>query len=363
VYPALAVLQALLDEAHASILWVGGTGGMEQELVERVRTPFEAIPAAGVHGVGLRSLPGNFLRLARGYRQARQILKRYQPDVLFFTGGYVAVPVALAGHHIPSVLYVPDIEPGLALKTLARLADQIAVTAGESRAFFPSQARVTVTGYPTRPDLAAWDKNRALQTFGLSDQLPVLLVMGGSSGARSINQALAPVLVELLKEMQILHLCGKLDWAEVKASRDRLSSPDEKNAELAQRYRAFPYLHDEMGAALAAADLALARAGASTLGEFPQLGLPAILVPYPYAWRYQKVNADYLAKRGAAVVLADQELPQRLSPLVRELMQDTDRRQRMQRAMRSLAHPEAAQTIAGLLQRSARFKDQERDNP
>ncbi len=189
VYPALAVLQALPDEARASILWVGSTGGMERDLVERAQTSFQAIPAAGVHGVGLRSLPGNLLQLARGYRQAREIMRRFQPDVLFFTGGYVAAPVALAGHRIPSVLYVPDIEPGLALKVLARLADRIAVTAEESRAFFSAHARVTVTGYPVRPELATWEKRQALQVFGLNDQLPVLLVFGGSSGARSINRA------------------------------------------------------------------------------------------------------------------------------------------------------------------------------
>ena len=105
-----------------------------------------------------------------------------------------------------------------------------------------------------------------------------------------------------------------------------------------------------MGAALAAADLVLSRAGASTLGEFPQAGLPAVLVPYPHAWRYQKVNADYLAKRGAAVVVADQDLPQRLAPVVRELIQNSARREQMRRAMCELRRPDAARSIAGLLQ-------------
>ncbi len=132
----------------------------------------------------------------------------------------------------------------------------------------------------------------------MSDQLPILLVFGGSTGARSINRALLAVLPELLKEMQIIHVSGKLDWAEVEAARGQLSGLSGEQADLAQRYRAYPYLHAEMGAALAAADLALSRAGASSLGEFPQAGLPAILVPYPYAWRYQKVNASYLAAAG-----------------------------------------------------------------
>jgi UDP-N-acetylglucosamine--N-acetylmuramyl-(pentapeptide) pyrophosphoryl-undecaprenol N-acetylglucosamine transferase len=280
--------------------------------------------------------------------------------VMLFTGGYVAVPMALAGYRLPSVLFVPDIEPGLALKVLARLADRIAVTAEDTRAFLPSRSPVMVTGYPVRKDLATWDKQAALQVFGLSDRLPVLLVLGGSSGARSINRALLAVLPELLKEMQIIHVSGKLDWVEVEAARNQLSGLSRKDADLIQRYRAFPYLHAELGAALAASDLALSRAGASTLGEFPQAGLPAILVPYPYAWRYQKVNAGYLAQRGAAVVMLDQDLPQRLAPVVRDLMNDTARREQMRRSMRSLARPEAAQAIAGLLKSFSPGRDQER---
>jgi undecaprenyldiphospho-muramoylpentapeptide beta-N-acetylglucosaminyltransferase len=360
VYPALAVLQALPGEKNPSILWVGSAGGMERDLVERAQVPFEAIPAAGVHGVNLSSLPGNLLQLVRGYRRSSQILKRFQPDVLLFTGGYVAVPMALAGHRVPSVLYVPDIEPGLALKVLARLADRIAVTAEDSRAFLPRRSQITVTGYPVRTDLASWEKQPALQVFGLSAELPILLVFGGSSGARSINRSLLAVLPELLREMQIIHVSGKLDWAEVEAARAQLSGLSGADAGLLERYRAFPYLHAEMGAALAAADLALSRAGASALGEFPQVGLPAVLVPYPYAWRYQKVNADYLSQRGAAVILKDQDLPQRLAAVVRDLMHDTARLEQMRRSKRSLARPDAAQAIAGLLQGFSLGRDQER---
>jgi undecaprenyldiphospho-muramoylpentapeptide beta-N-acetylglucosaminyltransferase len=360
VYPALAVLQALPGDPHTSVLWVGSVGGMERDLVERSRVPFEAIPAAGVHGVGLRSLPGNLLQLARGYHRSRRILKRFQPDVLLFTGGYVAVPMAFAGIRFPSVLYVPDIEPGLALKVLAHLANRIAVTAEDSRAFLPSRTQVLVTGYPVRQDLVIWEKPDALQVFGFSDRLPVLLVFGGSSGARSINRALLAVLPELLKEMQIIHVSGKLDWTEVEAARDRLSEISGDGPDLLQRYRAYPYLHAEMGAALAAADLALSRAGASALGEFPQAGLPAILVPYPYAWRYQKVNAGYLEQRGAAAVMLDQDLPKHLAPVVRDLIHDAARLEQMRRSMRSLARPDAASAIAGLLQGFTPGTDRER---
>ncbi len=322
---------------------------MEQDLVKRAGLTYEAIPAAGVHGVGLRALPRNLLQLARGYQKSRQILRSFQPDVLLFTGGYVAVPMALAGLKIPMALYVPDIEPGLALKTLARFADRILLTAQASCAFFSSKARTVVTGYPTRPDLQKWNLDAARQALGLRSDLPALLVFGGSSGARSINQALMANLPGLLQDMQVVHVTGIPGWAETQQK--ALQHQQQMDPALFARYKAFPYLHEEMGAAFTAADLVLARAGASTLGEFPIFGLPAVLVPYPYAWRYQQVNAQYLADRGAAEILADSDLQSQILPTVRRLMSDVGQRQKMRQAMQSLAQPQAARSIGQALYR------------
>jgi UDP-N-acetylglucosamine--N-acetylmuramyl-(pentapeptide) pyrophosphoryl-undecaprenol N-acetylglucosamine transferase len=177
----------------------------------------------------------------------------------------------------------------------------------------------------------------------LKPDLPTLLVFGGSKGARSINRALLPVLPELLNEMQVIHVSGSLDWVEAELAKTILS------IDQTSRYRAYPYLHDEMGAALKAADLVISRAGAASLGEYPLFGIPAVLVPYPHAWRYQHINARYLEKRGAAVVVADEDIPARLLTVVRELMHDEPRREAMGQAMRSLARPEAAESIASLL--------------
>lgn len=343
MYPALAVLQRLEDKVD-EVLWVGGQGGMEEELVRRAGVPFRAVPAAGVHGVGLRALPGNLARLARGYLAARRLLAAFRPDVLFFTGGYVAVPVGLAGRRIPTLLYVPDIEPGLALKTLARLADRIAVTAEASRAFFAPRAPVVVTGYPVRRDLLNWDRQRARRALSLPIEARVLLVFGGSKGARSINRALLAALPRLLEAgLHIVHITGRLDWPEVSRAREAL------RAEQASRYRAYPYLHEEMGAALAAADVVVSRAGASTLGEFPAFGLPAILVPYPHAWRYQQVNAEYLARHGAALIVPDAALPTQLAETLLALFAEPSRLEAMRRAMRRLAQPQAAEHIAAQL--------------
>ena len=150
----------------------------------------------------------------------------------------------------------------------------------------------------------------------MHEDKPVLLVTGGSRGARSINQAVLQHLPFLLELAQVIHISGQLDWPTVETAANSLSGTNRRD------YHAFPYLHEEMGAALAVADLVLSRAGASSLGEYPLLGLPAVLVPYPHAWRYQKVNADYLASRGAAIVLDDSRLNEELPAVAAELLKE-----------------------------------------
>jgi UDP-N-acetylglucosamine--N-acetylmuramyl-(pentapeptide) pyrophosphoryl-undecaprenol N-acetylglucosamine transferase len=321
-------------------LWVGSEGGMEESLVKRQGIPFRSIPAAGVHGVSPLALPRNLVLLGRGALAARNILNEFKPDVLFFTGGYVAVPMALAGRSIASLLYVPDIEPGMALKSLARFADVITVTTEQSQKYFKKP--VHETGYPLRPELVLWDRQTAHQHLGISGELPVLLVSGGSKGARSINLAVLSNLHALLAKFEVIHISGEKDWQTIRNMQDHLP------AELATRYHAMPYLH-EMGAALAAADLIVSRAGASSLGEYPLFALPAILVPYPHAWRYQKVNADYLTRRGAAIMLEDHRLNDELLTTLNVLLENPNKLKAMRAAMFELSHPRAAEKIASAL--------------
>lgn len=337
VYPALTVTETLRNDTH-TLLWVGSEGGMEKALVERVGLPYKAIPAAGVHGISLKKLPGNLLRLWKGYWKSRRLLKEFDPDVLLFTGGYVAIPMAAAGLRRRSVLFVPDIEPGLALKVLARFASRIAISVEDSRRFFRQQEKIIVTGYPLREDLKKWQRPEALAYFGFDPQVRTILFLGGSSGARSINQAVSEIASQLTQNYQVIHLTGHLDWDLIQ----------QQTRALGPRYQAFPYLH-EVGAALACADLVVSRAGASILGEYPYFGLPAVLVPYPYAWKYQKVNADYLVDRGAALLLEDRSLKTNLLPLLTELMNEPERLAAMSAAMRALSNPDAALAIADLL--------------
>lgn len=344
VYPALAVLQTLGTDVN-SVLWVGGEGGMEAEMINRLSIPFTSIPAAGVHGVGLKALPSNIARLLRGVAASRRILSEFKPDALLFTGGYVAVPMAVAGWKIPSLLYTPDIEPGLAIKAIARFSNCIALTATRSKAFFRFHKHLEVTGYPTRPGLNNWKKKDALDHFGLNDSKPVLFIFGGSKGAQSINEAVFDILPQLLERVQILHVTGQAHIEKAESVKASLSDPSD--------YHPLPYLHEDMGAAFTAADLTVCRAGASTLGELPLFGLPGILVPYPYAWRYQKVNADYLVENGGAVMIKNDDLQADLLSTIENLLDSPEKMQTMSKNMCRLATPDAAENLANLLRNLA----------
>lgn len=335
--------------AIEDVLWIGGQGGVEESLVARANIPFVAIPAGGLHGVGILSAARNLIKLMAGTVKALRLVNQSKPSVMFTTGGFVAAPVAAACwlRRVPIVEYLPDIEPGLAVKFVARLATKIGVTTSDSIRYFRA-SKVVVTGYPTRSDLAQADRSAALDRFELDRSRKTILVFGGSQGARSINRALASILNDLLSKYQVIHVSGSTDAAEVQAVRDQLPEA------LKRHYHVFEYLH-EMGLALAAADLVVSRAGASILGEYPLFGLPSILIPYPHAWRYQKVNADYLASRGAAIRLIDNEsLSTQLSTEIDRLLNDAPALQRLRTSAQALARPAAAEELADVLRSVSR---------
>lgn len=343
VYPALAILQAS-NVNPSQVLWIGSEGGMEKELISNSRFAFEAIPAAGLHGVGLLSIPGNIVKLLRGWHKARRVIQRFKPDVMLFTGGFIGVPVAFAAAKIPSLVFVPDIEPGLALKVLIRKASLVAATTELTRHYLPKNKSFIPSGYPLRQDLQHWRRDESRKHLNLDPNLPTILVFGGSKGAQSINHSITPHLPDVLKKFQVIHIWGKSNWEVGKAFQASLPG------DLKTNYRAFAFLHEDMGAAFAAADLVICRAGASTMGELPFFGLPAILIPYPYAWRYQKQNAQYLAEHGAAVVLPDDEnLSENLVETLNDLMSNPKIMKKMRAAMKNLNKSHAALNIAEAL--------------
>jgi len=343
VYPALAVAQALRAGGHDDEVWyMGRSNSIEQALAERAGLPFAAVPAAPVRGAGPVRLALNLINLARGACRAAAILRRLRPDAIFATGGYVSVPVVVAGwlHRVPTLIYLPDMEPGLAVKALARMATKVAVTAQEAARYFRAD-KVIVTGYPVREEFTALERASARQRLSLADG-KVVLVFGGSRGASALNEAVEAALEDILQMAELVHVCGEGDYGALSAR--RASLPADKQA----RYHLFAYLHD-LPAAVVAADLVVSRAGASVLGEFTAAGVPSILVPYPYAGRHQMTNARYLADQGAAIVIENDRLGADLLPALRRLLADDARREAMRQNARRLARPDAARALAQIL--------------
>ncbi len=347
VYPALSIAKALERELSAGegldVLYVGSGALSEGTIAEHSGVAVRNITSAPIRGRTPWEMASGAVKMAAGVAQARAILKEFRPQVVLSTGGYASVPMAAAARSrgIPLAVYLPDLYPGWAVRAIARLAQRVAVTAIESLRRLPAGKSV-VTGYPVREEFWQARRGEGRARLGLGPDEKVLFVTGASSGAHSINQAIATDLPALLQLCEVVHLCGHPDQSWLEEIRNALP------AELASRYHLFAYLHDETPWAMAAADLAVCRSGASALGELPAVGLPAVLVPYPYAGGHQRINARYLQKNGAAVVLDDGELDDML-PIVGQLLHDEARLRSMREASQRLARPDAATRIACLL--------------
>ena len=350
VYPALSVVDVLLTPkprdtdlpslTPAELLWIGCQGGIEEGLVGRAGIQFIGLAGGGLRGLTLGVRVRHAARITNSVGKARSVLARFKPSVVLVTGGYACVAVALAARlqRVPVLIYLPDIVPGLAVRFLSRFAARVAVTSEESCQYL-RRDRVVVTGYPVHTDIFSLDMIQARQALNLDTGEKTLLVFGGSRGARSINRSLVAGLRELLPMCQIVHVSGRLDSDWVAGATKSLPAP------LRARYHHHAYLYD-MPMALVAADLAVARAGAATLGEFPAAGLPSVLVPYPYSGQHQEANATYMARNGAARVLADAQLAEKLVPTILELLDDEEALENMRESARAMARPDAPEAIA-----------------
>jgi UDP-N-acetylglucosamine--N-acetylmuramyl-(pentapeptide) pyrophosphoryl-undecaprenol N-acetylglucosamine transferase len=334
VVPALAVAEAL-RASGASVEFLGGERA-EAELVPAAGYTLHELPAVGLDR-------RNPLRAARAVGRAvvatlraRRLLRRLRPSVLVGGGGYVAgtAGLAAASLRIPIVLCEADSHLGISNRLLARFARRVCLA-------FPLEGRdgprYLVTGRPVPPGTGAADRDAARERFGIPPGEPCLLVFGGSLGARSINEA---ALEAFGREApcHVLHPSGLRDHRALQERLGELGAP--------AHYHLHPYI-EPFADALAAADLAVARAGGSVF-ELAAAGLPALLVPYPRATaNHQAKNAAWMAGAGAAVVLRDAELaPARLRHEVEALLADRPRLEEMARAARSLARRDAARVVA-----------------
>lgn len=337
-------------ERPVQILYLHGPSRIDAEVLAYAGVAHRRLDAAPMRGAAPHRLVINTMHFLRATGQAMRAMAGFRTHALLATGGYVSAPSMLAAQllGIPVVLYLPDAAPGLAVRLFAPLARRIALSFPDAKRHFKG-ARAIVTGYPVRPEFLTVSREAARKTFDLRDDLPVLMVMGGSTGAHSLNLAVSEALEPLLNHAQVIHLCGDLDEQQLRQQRGALDPA------IRTRYHLFRYLHRGVAEAMAASDLIVCRSGASVLAELPLLRLPGVLVPHPFG--HQDANADFLVRHEAALKVPDDELAQGgLLPAVLPLLADRSRLERMAEAMGRLARPEAADNIAALVRSVARRK-------
>ncbi|MEX2080299.1 MAG: UDP-N-acetylglucosamine--N-acetylmuramyl-(pentapeptide) pyrophosphoryl-undecaprenol N-acetylglucosamine transferase [Dehalococcoidia bacterium] len=349
IFPAMAVLDALRlrPGLDLDVRFFGPENRGERAMVESHGVAFEAVPSAGVRGRSPLRLIQGLCALAWGTVVAFRKLRRFRPDAVFSTGGYASFPASLAARVLrrPLVVYLPDVTPGWAVRAETRLATRIATTTDAALAHLPA-AKTAVTGYPVRSAFFTTTREEARARLQVGAEDRVLLVAGASQGAQAINEAVFAALPELAALATVVHVTGP-GWLE-RAEQRRSQLPIEVQA----RYRPAAF-RDDLPDVMVGADLAVMRAGASTLGEIPAAALPVILVPGTFAGGHQRDNARWLEGLGAAEVVAEKGLGG-LAARVTELLVSGSRLEAMREAARSAARPDAADRIADLVLEVAR---------
>lgn len=348
--PGVAVAERLAQQAPAAqIDFVCSARELDAHVLSRAGLTYHPLPTVPFpYGLSPRAVSAG-ARLAGACLQARRLLQHLRPQAVLGIGGFVSVPVVAAARllRLPVALHVLDAHPDRANLSVARWARWITVAFREAAPRFPAEI-TEVTGCPVRAAILQATRQQGRQALGLDPQRLTVLVMGGSQGARTINEAIVGALPELLRlPLQIIHLTGAREY-------DRVVKEAAPVAELTGHYYPLAF-SDEMGPLLAAADLVVGRAGASSVAEASVRGCAQILIPYPGAGGHQKANAQALEQAGAALILPNDECtPQALSALIAELVQNTTACDEMSRAARRWSFPHAAERIAeGLLRLAA----------
>ncbi|HHV09685.1 MAG TPA: undecaprenyldiphospho-muramoylpentapeptide beta-N-acetylglucosaminyltransferase [Clostridiales bacterium] len=296
VTPCIALLPELQREGF-DIQYIGSYDGIERRLIEAYHIPY--------HGISSGKLrryfdPKNFsdpLKVVKGYFEARRLLKELKPDIIFSKGGFVTVPVVYAAkkHRIPVIIHESDMTPGLANRLALPHATKVCANFPETVKYLPENKAV-LTGTPIRKELFSGNRIKGLNFCSFTANKPVILVIGGSTGSKAINEAVRGLLPTLLRDYQVIHLCGKGNLDE--------------HFEKTEGYVQFEYIKDELSDLFAAADLVISRAGANAICEILALRKPNILIPLPAAASRgdQLLNAESFERQGYSYVLKEENL-------------------------------------------------------
>ncbi|MBQ6298734.1 MAG: undecaprenyldiphospho-muramoylpentapeptide beta-N-acetylglucosaminyltransferase [Selenomonadaceae bacterium] len=346
IYPALTLIDAIKNKRpDAEFLYVGTEKGLEADIVPKAGINFTALKLEG--GLERRFTLENISRAANAIwsiKSAGDIVKNFKPSVVVGTGGYVCGPILLAASlmKVPTLIQEQNAVAGVTNKILSKFVKKIAVGTKDAIKNFPANKTV-YTGNPIRQEVLAAKKSDGLKEFSFTDDKPIILISGGSRGARSINNAMIDVLKSAAQKnsAQFLHVTGKGEFNSVV---EKLSDLDAPNI------RIVPYLYN-MPTAMAMADLAIFRAGATGLAELTARGIPSILIPYPYAAEnHQEFNARSLVEAGAARMILNKDLTAEiLIKNLDELLVSPEKLKSMAQASLSLGKPNAADEIADLI--------------
>lgn len=351
VFPAVTTIRELRGLGVRDIVWVGKAGGLEEKVAASEDVSFRAVAVGKI-----RRAPSvwkmlswanitDMCRVPWGIAQAAWVIGRFRPDVVLTTGGYVALPVGLAGWlcRRPVVVHEQTVHLGLTNKVLARVARTVAVSSESTLTMLPQGRRAVVTGNPVRPELFTGQADKALSALsaeGFSQDLPTVYVTGGAQGAVEINEALRAILPWLLQQANVVHQCGPSHLAGLRRATADLPR------ELAARYVLVDFVREELPDVLALADVVVSRSGAGTIAELTALGKAAVLVPLASsAGGEQRHAARYLQEQGAAVALLDGGTPEALWQALEPLVRSAIPRNGLARQARSHGKPDAAKHL------------------
>ncbi len=339
IFPVVAIIEELVNRGHRDIVWIGSRSGTERGWAQKAGVRYRGIATGKLRRYfSLRNFTDPF-KVMIGLLESFLFFLKKRPQVLFSKGGFVSLPPVLAAWflRVPVVTHESDTVPGLATRIIARRAAVVCVGFSRTQDAFAG-GKVVCTGNPVRADVLNGDGDRAKSWLGFPNDLPIVFVIGGSLGARTLNEAVWR-LCNGTNNFNIVHQCGR---------GNRRAGLDEKT-----HYHQIEFLEDRMGDVLKAAAVVVSRAGAGALYEIGSLGKASILVPLPLsASRGEQIeNARYFETHGASLVIANEKLtPHSLKEAIQTLIEDRTRRDAMGREAKQLVCENAASGIADIIE-------------
>lgn len=351
IYPAVSIAKEIKDRhPDAEIIFVGTERGLESKIVPKEGFELKKIK---VRGLERKMSFSNVVALKEAvvsFFDVSGFLRDFKPDFVIGTGGYVcgSVLAAAAMMNIPTLIHEQNAFPGVTNKILSRMVDRVALNFAEAEKYFHNSKKVLVTGNPIRKDIMAVDREQGLREFGYSGSLPLVFVVGGSRGAKRINESILPLAKYCAegKSFQLLHMTGETQYD------DTLENYKKNGINIDDKFlKVVPYLYN-LPYAMAACDIVISRCGAGLLSEITALGKPSVLIPFPYATdNHQEYNARALEQNGAAVVILERDLNDNiLYDEVKNMLNNEERRRQMGERSRQLGRTDAAARIVNAVE-------------